>query len=95
MFVCLYYLKGVLEASTWWLIALILIGIAIYALCLLILRDPLFFELCGKVFGKVFRRRHAGSAAGASAAEGGEEAEPASPEGGAAGNEHGMDDGKK
>lgn len=95
MFVCLYYLKGVLEASTWWLIALILIGIAIYALCLLILRDPLFFELCGKVFGKVFRRRHAGSAAGASAAEGGEEAEPASPEGGAAGNEHGADDGKK
>ena len=64
MFVCLYFLKGVAAASVWWLIALIAIGIAVYALSLFLMRDALFLELCQKLFGKLFRRKAPAAAAG-------------------------------
>ena len=99
MFVVLFFLKGVLEVSTLWLIALVVIGVVVYALCLAILRDPLFFELCGKVFGKIFRRRHAESAESASAAETsaqvGTKAQKTLPTEDEKAQEQGADDGKK
>ena len=64
MFVCLYFLKGVAVASVWWLIALIAIGIAVYALSLFLMRDALFLELCQKLFGKLIRRKAPAAAAG-------------------------------
>lgn len=57
MFAVLFFLKGVCEYTAWWLIALIAIGIVVYALSLLILRDALFLELCSKFFGKLRLRR--------------------------------------
>ena len=97
MFVVLFFLKGVLEVSTLWLIALVVIGVVVYALCLAILRDPLFFELCGKVFGKVFRRRRTASEENASAAEAeaGTEAQKTLPAEDEKAQEQGADDGKK
>ncbi len=82
MFVSLFFLKRVLPASLWGLLALVGIGIVIYALALLVLRDALFLELLKKFFGaagRIFRRRERGKtelqadASDASEADGGGE----------------------
>lgn len=59
MFAALFFLKKVLPASMWGVIGLVLIGIAIYFVVLLLLRDALFLELLQKFFGKLFRRKAA------------------------------------
>lgn len=60
MFAALFFLKKVLPASMWGVIGLIFIGIAIYFVVLVILRDALLLELLQKFFGKLFRRKAAG-----------------------------------
>ncbi|HIY99713.1 MAG TPA: flippase [Firmicutes bacterium] len=53
MFVPLFFIKKVMPVNVIGLIALIAIGVVVYFLMLLILRDELFLELLKKMFGKI------------------------------------------
>ena len=58
MFLALYFIKKAFDITVLALILLVVIGVSIYFVCLLLLKDKFLLDILNKVLGKFIRKKN-------------------------------------